>query len=399
VSTSAEQRLLGAIILGSRFYAQSSKLVTSDHFTETDFGKVFDGIGQMISNGEAVDAITVSSKFPIWGVKINPAEVHKWVAETHDAYAAPQYAHTVRNDSLRRSLGTLVDVIQYKRLDPSSEPMDVATEASNFLDSLRNGSMGNGLEAKQLSEILQGDDSYDWIVPGLLERQDRLIVTGPEGFGKTTFIRQISILSAAGINPITFEKIRPVRVLVVDAENTERQWRRAVRFMSEKAADVGVVDPRQTIQVAAGKRIDITKGSHLSDIHRLIDEHKPDMLMIGPLYKLVPKAINNDDDAAPLIVALDSLRERGLTLIMEAHAGKASNLEGERDLRPRGSAALLGWPEFGFGLRPVVGEPEVIQLSRWRGDRDERLWPRKMRRGGMWPWMPEEAVNVPNGEW
>jgi hypothetical protein len=399
MSTQAERSLLGALLIDARFFRNVIRTVTSEDFSEMDYGKVFDGIGQMVSNSEVVDAITVSGKFPTWQVKIPLVEVHKWQAEANYAYAAAQYAETVRNDAIRRRLGTLVDVIQHKRLDPSVEPLDVATEASNFLEELRNGIRTNGLASKTLSEILQGDDSYDWIVPGLLERQDRLIVTGPEGFGKTTFIRQLTILAAAGINPITFEQIKPVRVLVIDAENTERQWRRAVRFMSEKAANMGVIDPRATIQVAAGKRIDITKGSHLSDIHRLIDEHKPDMLMIGPLYKLVPKAINNDDDAAPLIVALDSLRERGLTLIMEAHAGKASNLEGERDLRPRGSAALLGWPEFGFGLRPVVGETDVVQLSRWRGDRDERLWPRRMRRGGVWPWMPDDSVNVPDGEW
>lgn len=391
MSTQAEQRLIGSLILGPRVYGQVAKIVTADDFTEVDFGKVFDGIGVMVSRNEAIDEITVSSKFPEWGVKLPIVDVHRWVADALDWYAAPQYADIVKNDALRRGLGTLADIVTHRRLDPSVDPMDIATQAANYLETIRQGTSSNGLDAKQLKEILDGDDAYDWIIPGLLERQDRLIVTGPEGFGKTTFIRQIAILAAAGINPITFEQIKPVNVLVVDAENTERQWRRAVRFMSQKAADMGVIDPRQTIHVAAGRRIDITRGSHLSDIHRMIDEHKPDMLMIGPLYKLVPKAINNDDDAAPLIVALDSLRERGLTLIMEAHAGKASNLEGERDLRPRGSAALLGWPEFGFGLRPVVGDTDAVQLSRWRGDRDERTWPRRMRRGGVWPWMPEEV--------
>jgi hypothetical protein len=96
------------------------------------------------------------------------------------------------------------------------------------------------------------------------------------------------------------------------------------------------------------------------------------------------------------------LRDRGLCLIMEAHAGKATNMEGDRDLRPRGSAALLGWPEFGFGLKPVTGDPEKVQLARWRGDRDGRAWPKIIRKGGIWPWMTEEnfiAQNAPGSDW
>ncbi|MBK0297059.1 hypothetical protein IAE22_34985, partial [Bacillus sp. S34] len=78
---------------------------------------------------------------------------------------------------------------------------------------------------------------------------------------------------------------------------------------------------------------------------------RPDVLFIGPLYRLIPRAINSDDDAAPLLAALDTLRDRGLAMVIEAHAGHAVGHGGERDLRPRGSAALLGWPEFGLGLR------------------------------------------------
>ena len=74
----------------------------------------------------------------------------------------------------------------------------------------------------------------------------------------------------------------PVRVLVVDAENTEKQWRRAVRWTVHRAREVGAQDPGQHVQITAGKRIDITRGSHLGEIHRLLDEHNPDIVFIAP---------------------------------------------------------------------------------------------------------------------
>jgi replicative DNA helicase len=389
----AEQNLLGALILDPRQFKEISKIVASADFEEWFMGRVFDGISEMIATGLQVDQITVHNRWAEWQIKSDPTQIYNWATAEVYPFMAGEYARAVRRDSVKRSLRHLANDLVLKSSDPSIEPLDVAANAANFIESLRNSSTTGELVTKRLGEILEGDDAYDWLIPGLLERQDRLIVTGPEGFGKTTFIRQIAILAAAGINPMTFDRITPIRVLVVDAENTERQWRRAVRNMTEMAARLGSADPKETMHIAAGHRIDVTKGSHLSEIHRLIDTHKPDMVMIGPLYKLVPKAITNDDDAAPLIVALDSLRERGVCLIMEAHAGKAQSQEGERDLRPRGSAALLGWPEFGFGLRPTA-DKEVVAISRWRGDRDERNWPKKMRRGGRWPWIPEELFEM-----
>lgn len=73
---------------------------------------------------------------------------------------------------------------------------------------------------------------------------------------------------------------------------------------------------------------------------------------------------------------------------MEAHAGHSEASPGHRNLRPRGSAALMGWPEFGFGIAKDTTDltERRYTLVRWRGERDERAWPQHLRRGGDWPW-------------
>jgi hypothetical protein len=116
-----------------------------------------------------------------------------------------------------------------------------------------------------------------------------------------------------------------------------------------------------------------------------VDQNKPDVLFIGPIYKMVPNGINNDDDAAPLITALDSLRDRGLVLVMEGHSPKGNGQQ-VRDLSPRGSAALMGWPEFGFGLYPEA-DGTAAGIQRWRGDRTRGTdWPKRLEKGGPFPW-------------
>lgn len=393
--TVAERNLLASVLSSPRTYSLTDGLVNRQDFTDDRLGIIFEQVGVMVSRGESVGVVEVVDRFPDWGIRgLTAADVWAW--ETSDTYAhgAPQYAAAVRSDSLRRAARETGELLISHARDQGVSPADLLSKARGMLDASIDGASTGRLRAKPLADILAGSDSYDWVIDGLLERQDRLILTGGEGAGKTTFARQVCVMAAAGLHPLNrvmnerghrvAQLMQPVKVLVIDAENTEKQWRRATRYTVRRSAEEGAVDPAQELMVVAGHRIDVTKGVHLGEIHRLLDVHKPDLLYIGPLYKITHGAIQTDDDAAPLLVALDSIRERGVTLLMEAHAAKGDGHGGVRDLRPRGSAALMGWPEFGIGLHPL--DDGSVELKRWRGDRDERQWPRFLVRGTDWPW-------------
>lgn len=387
--TVAERFTLGVVLQDSRTYRSAAAVVSADDFTDGRFGAIFAGIGRMLSSGEHVDVMSVERKFPDWQIRgLAPAELHLMVGEVPLSYEVTEYAQKVRDDAVRRKLQRVARQALEDVSDPATTPPDAVARAIAGLEGVRDSAASTEFIAKKLAEILAGeDDDYDWVIEGLLERKDRLIMTGGEGMGKTTFVRQLAICAAAGLHPFHFNRIPPVRVLVVDAENTEKQWRRQAGPIARMARDRGSVDPGESVRLFCTTRLNITKDAHLGEIHRLIDMHKPDVLFIGPLYKMVPKAITNDDDAAPLLVALDSLRARNIALVMEAHAGKGLAGDGDRDLRPRGSAALVGWPEFGMGINP--GEVlDTFELKRWRGAREERAWPKLMTRGkgDQFPW-------------
>lgn len=394
IGTVAERNLLASVIANSRVYKMTEGMVNRADFTDGRMGIMYEQIGVMLSSGESVGIVEVTAKFPEWGIRgLEFVDVVQW--ETPDTYAfgATSYAGAVRTDALRRVASQMGQQLIMDAKDGGVAPAELLTNVRGQIDTAIDGAVTGKLNAKTLAEILDGSDHYDWVIPGLLERQDRLILTGAEGAGKTTLARQVCVMAAAGLHPLnrdidvhgrsTAQMIQPVRVLVIDAENTEKQWRRATRHTAKLAAADGVLDPGQEMHVVAGHRIDVTRGVHLGEIHRLVDQHKPDLLYIGPLYKITHGAIMTDDDAAPLLVALDSLRERGLALLMEAHAAKGDG-HGTRDLRPRGSAALMGWPEFGLGLHPF--DDGSVELKRWRGDRDQRGWPTILERGIDWPW-------------
>lgn len=391
-SSAAERAVIGACMLdAATAVRQCAELVTEADFADPRLGALYQILTTLHNAGTPVDPVTMLQVATQEGLRgVDGPYLYDLLAATPTASNAGYYANQVREGGVRRRLwafGRRAQQLAEEGRD-LAETMTAVRADYGVIESAAAGT----LDARPLGDVLDGPDDYDWLIPQLLERQDRLILTGGEGAGKSTYVRQIAICAAAGIHPTTFRSMAPIRVLVVDAENTEKQWRRATRPLAVKARLAGSVDPARTLQLACTSRLDLTNDRDLGAVHRLVDKHQPDLLMIGPLYRLIPRAITNDDDAAPLLTALDSLRARGLALVMEAHAGHAIGPGGERDLRPRGSSALMGWPEFGFGLavdRSAIvpgAAPSVFKLVRWRGDRDQREWPDTLLRGGAWPW-------------
>lgn len=392
IGSPAERAVIGAILLDFRAYRFAAEVVAAEDFAALQFEQVFAGIGQMIAGRQPVDVITVGGKLAEWGVKgLTAADLHMLVEQTPHAGSVASYAAQVHSEAVRRAIRVAGQHALQGADSTEFVPGEVLARTIAEFQQIRSTTAGDNLAAKTLREVFAEVDEYDWVIPSLLERRDRLILTGAEGAGKSTFVRQLAILSASGVHPTTFEPIDPVRVLVVDAENSEQQWRRAARGIAFMAGRRGSANPADTVNLSCAPRLDLTRDAHLGQVHRLIDQCEPDVLFIGPLYRLTPRAINSDDDAAPLLAALDTIRDRGVALVMEAHAGHAVGFGGERDLRPRGSAALMGWPEFGMGIRADREDPDLMfNVVRWRGDRDKRDWPRKMRRGveGEFPWVP-----------
>jgi hypothetical protein len=394
-TTVAERYVIGALLAAPDVLRSVQEEVVPRDFSDARLGDIYAGIVQMATRREAIDYLSVWDQLAGWDVRgIDLQDLAHWATAVPTAANAPYYARIVRTAALRRDLAELGG-----RLQAAEDPGRALQTAIDRLHELRDrDATGAGPELRTLAQLFDvpaDADAYDWVVPGLLERRDRLMLTGSEGGGKSTLLRQLAVMTAAGLHPFGGHQIEPRRVLVVDAENSERQWRRAVRSLAANAANTGVVDPRQNMWVhfEAEGGVDITRPADQGRIHRFIDQARPDLVLIGPIYKLVPKAIKDDDDAMPVLAVLETFRDHAdAALMIEAHAGHGDARSGVRDLRPIGSSAFLRWPEFGLGLAKPSKPGEPHRLLRWRGDRDERAWPMELHSSRnvaqTWPWEP-----------
>jgi len=228
-----------------------------------------------------------------------------------------------------------------------------------------------------LAEFLaDDDDDYDWLVPGLLERGDRVILTGPEGGGKSTLCRQLAVQLSAGIHPFGGPVFLPLRVLLLDLENSVRQTRRALRPLVAVAGSTDLT----LAPVVRPQGLDLLQQEDITYLSSIIEEINPDIVIGGPLYKLAGGDPTDEKTARPVALLLDRLRTaHDFALVLEAHSPHASG-GGARPKRPYGASLWLRWPEFGIHL------DQDGKVSHWRGQRDERTWPIQLQRGGAWPW-------------
>lgn len=300
-----------------------------------------------------------------------------------------------------------------QRLDTATEAQHVADAVHAVLENLQAVTTHLGPRAAEpplsLRELLDmPEEEHDWLVPGLWERTDRLILTGYEGTGKSMLLAQFATTTAGGVHPFhgTVIDRDGHRVLVIDCENSMRQIRRryaqlvgTINHIRETHAMTPVDWKQQVRFVVRPDGIDLANVEEFARIEQAIAATAPDLVIAGPLYRMHRTNINDEEAARQLVDALDRLRVKyRFTLICEAHVGHVGEQQGGRKLRPTGSSLFLRWPEFGFGIRGATGtegqeHPNYVDLVAWRGARDERAWPEQLKHGGHnWlPWVPTET--------
>lgn len=238
------------------------------------------------------------------------------------------------------------------------------------------------LGAPDVAEFLMDDDdeslAEDEIIPNVLLRSDRLILTGSEGMGKTTLCRQLAYQVASGVHPFTLEAITARRVLYIDLEVGPQYTRQEFRKM--RASSGVEPEPGKLIIVSRPEGIDLSTAA---DQRWFRDQAAGvDLIVFGALYKACAADLADEGAARALTAFLDKIRT-GAALLIEAHQPHASGNAG-RTLRPYGSSLFLRWPEFGLH---IGGSRALVNVRHWRASRcPEREWPEQLVSGRTWPW-------------
>jgi hypothetical protein len=398
-SHAAEQALLGAIMNNPDKATYAATLLDGTDFDDPHHETVWDAIHAVTATGAlaeptlVLDHLTRNRQLP----KIGGATYLFDLVQAGFYGQLDEYARIVRDTARLRQALKAATQIRNAVAQARPDHVDAALgKAVTDLDDAYGRHTAKQhvrlYHVETIDELLAGDaeDTYDWVIPDLLERQERVILTAEEGAGKSTLLRQIAIQAAAGIHPFTDAPITPITVLHIDVENTRRQSRRRYRPLRIQAG-AKLDSNRLRIELRTAG-IDLTTDTDrewLIDTARFV---KPDLLLIGPIYKLANGDPTEEKSAKPVAMAIDLVREQtDCAVILEAHAAKAPTGQKKRPHEPYGWSGWLRWPEVGIWL------DKDGTVTPWRGAREERSWPHLLERGGTWPW--SAGVNEYASRW
>lgn len=397
-----EQGLLSAILQNPKVLDQVDPLVTGADFYHPRHEAIWNAIHDVAATGATPDPILVRQRLAATTREPRRvAEISQYVhhlSSLRDVFVlnAPTYATEVRTAARLRGIvntGLKLQQIGENGIGGDLTAAGIALERG--LDTLDDAVREhlNGVAKAPAPHVLtidehlagddpdHDDDTYDWVIPDLLERQDRLIITAGEGDGKSTLLRQIGVMAAAGLHPFTGGLITPITVLHIDVENSRRQSRRHYRPLRRRAGDR--LDPnRMRIQIRV-QGLDLTGPADRDWLSGICAAVNPDVLLIGPIYKLANGDPIEEKSAKPVALALDLVRaQTDCAIVLEGHAAKAPAGVRRRPHEPYGWSGWMRWPEFGLWL------DRDGTLTHWRGAREDRSWPGALTRNGTWPWSP-----------
>ena len=380
----AERAVIAAMLTNRAAVTEATGTLIPTDFYRPSHEIIYDAILALEAKAEPIDVITVADHLATTGqlTTIGGRSTLHDLANQAPYGPIGYHVDIVQDRATRRHYVTAGLTILQAGYDLARNPQDITETARTALDNATNSRTTAPL-GTTIDLFLAADtnDEPNWLSPGFLERQDRIIVTAGEGAGKSTLLRQWAVQLAAGIHPFTHAPQTPVRVVLLDLENSERQIRRKIRPLVHQAHGL---NPDNLIIAARPEGIELNQPTDRAWLDTLLDQTRPDILIGGPIYKISGGDPNTEVDSKPAAMALDRARTRyDCALVLEAHTRKSPDGKpASRAKEPFGWSGWMRWPEFGIHLA------EGGDITHWRGMRDERAFPQMLNRGGHWPWSP-----------
>lgn len=380
----AEDCLIGVMFLSYETAMKATDLIQSEAFYSARHARTFSAIRNLIMNGVVPDPITVASEMgdpalvddfmTLMTNSPGRSNIDGWVKIINTHYAA------------RRLLAELS--ASNNAILNGANPYDAASSVEKFISGMGSAHKTEP-EALTVDELMmQAEDLAPVVIPGMMNQDYRTIVVAEEGAGKSLLLRTIAMSASQGIHPFSHRAIKPIRALVIDLENPAQAiLQTAVPFMNFIRGRSEDYDSERFKIFRRPGGMEIRRLSDRAEIQREIASHKPDLVCIGPIYKMYRRGSSEsyEDSADEAMAVLDDLRTKyGFALIMEHHAAKGKGGE-KRDLSPMGSQRWMAWPEIGISLYKDKDDPTMMHVKRYRGDRLTGVdWPDRIVRDRNW---------------
>lgn len=357
-----EADAIGTIVANEKLRDQMFASLTADCFYEMQNQRLFEWLFDSYMAGKlAPNDQQVFSDMMRDGI-IDKRDTVRYFTETYNHKDLCWRLTEYRNARVAQHAARLaIDGMDINPMSASEQIADIRRK----LDEI-NPAAANGEHLWHWDELNEDDHPADWIIPDLLERDWVVMITGPNGGGKSTMCLQIALGAALGVHPWDARDITPRRVLYIDAENSP-----GVVARKKRIANRMVAMAEQTTVENIRFRFGTVNLADVSDRLRLehhMQSYQPDLVVLGPIYKMYTSSDSDSwrSEAQAVQSWIDKTRRKyGFGTLIEGHPPK-----GDGNGQPKGDSSWGSWPYFGFQIALDHDDRRVADLTPWRYPRE-----------------------------
>lgn len=399
----ARQVLAAAIV--SRQGRDALARLTADDMPTDAARLTAEAIRSMDASGTAVDVMTLAAEMDARGTLRRvggSAALHELANELITAANVNYYATLLRGETRVRMATAAAERVRAAFASGEVTSPEQVWDIRDAEEAKIPAPFDEERADYSLAAFMRSVDSdTKWIVPGLVARGERIVLTGGEGLGKGVLLRQLAATAASGWHPFGSGRYQPARVLYVDLENPRPAIKETFWTCGRALAwDYAGIQMRYEPD-----GIDLLGGG-TAWLHQIVGDYAPDLLVIGPAYKAIGDADERDGVIiSRLLRRIDQVRRRhDVAVLIEQHSPHEQPGQ-QRTVRPVGSSMWRRWADAGIGIRPhdMTHEDEAakeiaateersswVDVIRWKPPRGQRDWPRQLKYGtrNELPWIP-----------
>jgi hypothetical protein len=396
----AERHTLAAMMVHPSAIEQAAEILDAESFYRPGHRELFRTLILMMTGGDVINPVTIRARMLEDGNLRSVGGDGMYLLDLAGLYvSAPQataYARIVLRCATRRALaGAGARLVS----EASAGDVDEATmigRAHRLLDQALASNSGLGMTGMTTDEVCDTDIPTVPLIEELLNAQERAVIVGPEGGGKSILGLQMGFASAAGVHPFQHQvSIDPVRVLVLDLENPWDIVQRRFRTFRSIAQGYPGWDDKNLILEHRQGGLNLTEPRDAYALAQLIKRTRAQLVVAGPIYKMMVGIESNTVAHVRLSEFWGRMCEDyGVTLWLEAHPPYGQG-GGKREMRPEGSTIWAKWCEFGISLnwanKTHGGLNGGLDWKYFKTRAEDRPWPSWITRnpvpGASWPWI------------
>ena len=320
----AERAVLGAILLDNAMLKLVAQKLRSEDFFLAEHRRVFRAM--LALAGQPIDLITLVDQLERHG-ELEATGGAGYISTLVDGRArvtnVEHHTTIVREKAALRRLAHLGDEIARRALERDANVEALAREFAAASSAVASGAGRNsdtshaGFNLVPLADLLaEPTEAVSFIVKGRLPTGGLSLLAGKPKAGKSTLARCLALAVACGEPFLGWPTVRgPVIYLALEEKRAE--VREHFNRMGATGEENLLVHAAQAPQNA------------LPAVRELAERHRPVLIIIDPLLKLV--RVKDGNDYAEVMAALEPLlvlaRETGAHILAVHHLGKGERSE------------------------------------------------------------------------